>query len=239
MHILKGEGVCKYFGGLAAVSKVDFHVEEGEILGLIGPNGAGKTTLFNLISAALPHGAGVMHFNGEKISGRGRHEICRYGIARTFQSTKIFGSLTALENVMLGSLFGCSKSVSMADADKEALELLDFVGLKAVADIPAQDLKLANQKWVELARALATKPKLLLLDELIAGLNSTETTEAMELVRKIHSKGITIIMIEHVMKAIMAICDRIIVLHHGMKIIEGSPNEVVNDSTVIDIYLGK
>ncbi len=239
MQILKGERVCKYFGGLAAVSQVDFHVEEGEILGLIGPNGAGKTTLFNLISAALPHGAGVMHFDGRKISGKGRHEICKYGIARTFQSTKIFGSLTVLENVMLGSLFGCSESISMNEAKEEALELLNFVGLKKFADIPAQDLKMANQKWVELARALATKPKLLLLDELIAGLNSTETTEAMGLVKKIHAKGITIIMIEHVMKAIMTICDRIIVLHHGMKIAEGTPTDIANHSTVIDIYLGK
>jgi branched-chain amino acid transport system ATP-binding protein len=239
MHILKGEGVCKYFGGLAAVSEVDFHVEEGEILGLIGPNGAGKTTLFNLISAALPHGAGVMHFNGEKISGRKRHQICKYGVARTFQATKIFGSMTVLENVMLGSLFGCDRKIKMNEARDEAMQLLDFVGLSAMSNIPAQELTLANQKRVELARSLATKPKLLLLDELIAGLNSTETDEAMNLVRKIHKMGITIIMIEHVMKAIMSICDRIIVLHHGEKIAEGTPNDIANHSTVIDIYLGK
>jgi branched-chain amino acid transport system ATP-binding protein len=239
MHILKGEGVCKYFGGLAAVSDVDFHVEEGEILGLIGPNGAGKTTLFNLISAALPSGAGIIHFNDMKISGKKRHEICRYGVARTFQSVKIFGSLTALENVMLGCLFGCTQKKTMNEARILAMELLEFVSLSAMANVLAQDLTLANQKRVELARSLATRPKLLLLDELIAGLNAVETEEAMALVRKIRKQGITIIMIEHVMKAIMNICDRIIVLHHGEKIAEGTPDDIANHSTVIDIYLGK
>lgn len=239
MQILKGEGVCKYFGGLAAVSKVDFHVEEGEILGLIGPNGAGKTTLFNLISAALPRSAGVIHFDGRKISNRKRHEICRYGVARTFQSTKIFGSMTALENVMLGCLFGCVERKTMEEARTQAMELLDFVGLSSMSSVPAQGLTLVNQKRVELARALATRPKVLLLDEIIAGLNSTETEEAMALVRKIRDQGITIIMIEHVMKAIMNICDRIIVLHHGEKIAEGTPDDIANDTTVIDIYLGK
>ena len=223
MRILEGEGVTKYFGGLAAISNVDFHVEQGEIVGLIGPNGAGKTTLFNLISAALVPNSGVIRFKGEKISGLKPHQICRAGVARTFQSVKVFGNMPVLGNVLLGSLFGRSTGMSSADATREAMESLEFVGLSAVRAIPAKDLTLANQKRLEVARALATKPELLLLDELIAGLNPTETAQAMELVTKIRDKGITILMIEHVMKAIMGICDRIIVLHHGEKIAEGTP----------------
>jgi branched-chain amino acid transport system ATP-binding protein len=238
MQILKGEGVCKYFGGLSAVSGVDFYVEQGEILGLIGPNGAGKTTLFNIISSLLTNEKGCITFNDKKITGMKRHQICRHGIARTFQDTKIFGSLTALQNVMMGSLFGNHSRVSMHDAKAEARELLKFVGLEDKGDILAQDLKLVDQKRVELARALATKPVILMLDEVIAGLNSTETDEAMKLVRKIRDQGITIIMIEHVMKAIMNICDRIIVLHRGEKIAEGTPEEIANNSIVIEIYLG-
>jgi branched-chain amino acid transport system ATP-binding protein len=239
MRILEGEGVTKYFGGLTAISNVDFHVDQGEIVGLIGPNGAGKTTLFNLISAALVPKPGVIRFKGEKISGLKPHQICRAGVARTFQSVKVFGNIPVLGNVLLGSLFGRSTGMSSADATREAMESLEFVGLSAVRAIPAKDITLANQKRLEVARALATKPELLLLDELIAGLNPTETTEAMELVTKIRDKGITIFMIEHVMKAIMGICDRLIVLHHGEKIAEGTPQEITNNQTVIEVYLGK
>jgi branched-chain amino acid transport system ATP-binding protein len=239
MQILKGEGVTKHFGGLTAISNVDFHVDQGEIVGLIGPNGAGKTTLFNLISAALVPKPGVIRFKGEKISGLKPHQICRAGIARTFQSVKVFANMAVLGNVLLGSLFGRSTGMSSSDATREAMESLEFVGLSAVRAIPAKDITLANQKRLEVARALATKPELLLLDELIAGLNPTETTEAMELVTKIRDKGITIFMIEHVMKAIMGICDRLIVLHHGEKIAEGTPQEITNNQTVIEVYLGK
>jgi branched-chain amino acid transport system ATP-binding protein len=239
MRILEGEGVTKNFGGLTAISNVDFHVEQGEIVGLIGPNGAGKTTLFNLISAALVPKPGVIRFKGEKISGLKPHQICRAGIARTFQSVKVFGNMAVLENVLLGSLFGRSTGISSVDATREAMESLKFVGLSAVRAIPARDITLANQKRLEVARALATKPELLLLDELIAGLNPTETTEAMELVAKLRDKGITIFMIEHVMKAIMGICDRLIVLHHGEKIAEGTPHQITNNQTVIEVYLGK
>jgi branched-chain amino acid transport system ATP-binding protein len=239
MQILEGEGVTKHFGGLTAISNVDFHVDQGEIVGLIGPNGAGKTTLFNLISAALVPKPGVIRFKGEKISGLKPHQICRAGVARTFQSVKVFGNIPVLGNVLLGSLFGRSTGMSSADATREAMESLEFVGLSAVRAIPAKDITLANQKRLEVARALATKPELLLLDELIAGLNPTETTEAMELVTKIRDKGITIFMIEHVMKAIMGICDRLIVLHHGEKIAEGTPQEITNNQTVIEVYLGK
>ena len=239
MRILEGYEVTKHFGGLAAISNVDFHVDQGEIVGLIGPNGAGKTTLFNLISAALNLSSGVIKFKGEKISGLKPHQICRTGVARTFQSVKVFGNIPIFGNVLLGSLFGTSTGMSSSDATREAIESLEFVGLLAAKAIPAKDLTLANQKRLEVARALATKPELLLLDELIAGLNPAETAQAMELVTRIRDRGITILMIEHVMKAIMSVCDRIMVLHHGEKIAEGTPEEITNNQTVIEVYLGK
>jgi branched-chain amino acid transport system ATP-binding protein len=239
MRILEGEGVTRYFGGLAAVSGVDFHVDEGEVVGLIGPNGAGKTTLFNLISGALVPKPGAIKFKAENITGLKPHRICKMGVARTFQSVKVFANMTALENVLLGPLFGTRNSVSAADAAREATGLLEFVGLSAVRATPAKDLTLANQKRLEIARALATKPELLLLDELMAGLNSTEVTQAMELVTRIRDEGITIFMIEHVMKAIMSVCDRIIVLDHGKKLAEGTPQEIATSRAVIDVYLGE
>jgi branched-chain amino acid transport system ATP-binding protein len=220
------------------VSNVDFHVDQGEIVGLIGPNGAGKTTLFNLISAALATRRGVIRYKGEKITGLKPYQICRKGLARTFQSVKIFGNMPALTNVYVGALFGPGVPVAPANAMKEAGELLDFVGLPATAT-PARDLTLVNQKRVEVARALATKPDLLLLDELMAGLNPTEVAEAMELVTKIRDKGITIFMIEHVMKAIMGVCNRIMVLHHGEKIAEGTPKDISTSKRVVEVYLGE
>ncbi|MBC8456426.1 MAG: ABC transporter ATP-binding protein [Deltaproteobacteria bacterium] len=239
MPILEGKGVTKYFGGLAAVSNVDFKVEQGEALGLIGPNGAGKTTLFNLISAALVPKPGTIRFKGENITGLKPYKICRMGMARTFQTVKIFPDMPVLNNVVLGSFFGTSTKMSSADAAREASELLEFVGLSAVKATPAKDLTLANQKRLEVARALATNPELLLLDEMMAGLNPAELAQAMELVARIRDKGITIIMIEHVMKAIMNVCERIIVLHHGEKIAEGTPQEIATSKTVIRVYLGE
>jgi len=238
VHILEGEGITKYFGGLAAVDNVDFYVDQGEILGLIGPNGAGKTTLFNLISAALVPKPGVIKFKGVNITGLKPYRICRMGIARTFQSAKTFVDLSVIENVRAGALFGAPRKISRADAEKETNELLEFVGLSQMALIPARDLTLANQKRLEVARALATQPEVLLLDELMAGLTNTEVAQAMELVKKISKRGVTIIMIEHVMKAIMNVCDRIIVLHHGQKIAEGTPQEIVKNPKVIEVYLG-
>jgi branched-chain amino acid transport system ATP-binding protein len=237
--MLEGEGVTKYFGGLAAVRNVGFHVDQGEIVGLIGPNGAGKTTLFNLISGALVPKSGVIRFKDEKITGLKPHKICKMGLARTFQSVKVFANMPVMENVLLGSLFGTSNSVSSADAAREATTLLEFVGLSAVRATPAKDLTLANQKRLEVARALATKPELLLLDELMAGLNPTELAQAMELVTRIREQGVTIFMIEHVMKAIMSVCDRIMVLHHGEKIAEGTPQEIATSRTVVEVYLGE
>ena len=239
MRILEGKGVTKYFGGLAAVSNVDFHVEQGEALGLIGPNGAGKTTLFNLISAALTPKSGTIRFKGENITGLKPYKICRMGVARTFQTVKVFAQMPVLNNVVLGAYFGVSPGMSSKDAISEATALLEFVGLSAVKGIPAKDLTLANQKRLEVAGALATHPDLLLLDEMMAGLNPTEVAQAMELVARIRDKGITIIMIEHVMKAIMSVCDRIMVLHHGAKIAEGTPQEITTSKRVIEVYLGE
>jgi len=239
MPILEGEGVTKYFGGLAAVLNVDFAVEQGEVYGLIGPNGAGKTTLFNLISAALVPKPGIIKFKGVNITGKKPYQICRMGIARTFQTVKVFGNLPVFENARLGALFGTSTGMSATDAAKEAADLLDFVGLSAMSATPAKDLTLANQKRLEVARALATKPEILMLDEMMAGLNATEIAQGTELVNSIRDKGITVFMIEHVMKAIMSVCDRIMVLHHGEKIAEGTPQEIASSKKVVEVYLGE
>jgi branched-chain amino acid transport system ATP-binding protein len=239
MPILKGQDVTKYFGGLAAVSHVNFHIDQGEIVGLIGPNGAGKTTLFNLISGAIPLKSGGIIFKGQKLNGLKPHQICKMGVSRTFQETKIFTDIPVFQNVLMGAFFGTPTRISGVDAAREAGQALDFVGLSAMSATPVQDLTLVNQKRVEVARALATKPELLLLDELMAGLNPTETSEAMELVTKIRDTGISIFMVEHVMKAIMGICERIMVLHHGEKIAEGTCQEIAANKTVIEVYLGE
>lgn len=239
MHLLEGEGVTRYFGGLAAVSDVDFYVDQGEILGLIGPNGAGKTTLFNLISAALKPKPGRIIFKGRDITPLPAYKICRLGIARTFQTVKIFADVPVIRNVMVGALFGTGQYVSSAQARKKAEEALEFVDLTPLKDIPAGDLTLAQQKRLEVARAIASEPELLLLDELMAGLTPTEVTEAMSDVAQLRSRGITVIMIEHVMQAIMKISDRIIVLDYGKKIAEGTPEEVAANPQVIEVYLGE
>jgi branched-chain amino acid transport system ATP-binding protein len=239
MPILEGQGVTKHFGGLAALSDVDFTVEEGEVLGLIGPNGAGKTTLFNVISAALVPKSGAITFKGKNITGLKPYQICRMGVARTFQSVKVFANMPALQNVALGCFFGKKDRISADEAEQRALELLEFVGLKDMKATPAKDLTLANQKRLEVARAMATRPELLLLDEIMEGLNHTEVAQAMELVSSIHARGITVIMIEHVMKAIMNVCGRIVVLHYGRKIAEGTPKEIASSKTVIEVYLGE
>ena len=238
MPILEGQGISKHFGGLAALTNVDFTVEEGEVLGLIGPNGAGKTTLFNVISAAFPPSTGTIKFKGQTITGLKPYHICRLGVARTFQSVKIFPNMTALANVALGYSFGKKEHVPAEEAERHAAELLDFVNLQDFAATTAEDLTLANQKRLEVARALATRPELLLLDEIMEGLNPTEVTQAMDLVTRIQDRGITVIMIEHVMKAIMNVCERIMVLHYGQKIAEGTPEQITSDSKVIEVYLG-
>lgn len=239
MRILEGEQLSKHFGGLAALEKVNIHIHEGEIVGLIGPNGAGKTTLFNLLSGSLAPMNGTIMFKGEDITGLKPFQICRKGIARTFQLVKIFPHMSVFENVLSGSLFGMSPGPNMVDAKAEAEELIELVDLSDKKTILAEDLTVSNQKRVEVARALATKPELLLLDEVMVGLNLTEVAGFVRLIKRIRDRGITVIMIEHVMKAIMEISDRIIVLHHGGKIAEGTPQEIANSQEVIRVYLRK
>lgn len=239
MKLLEGQGIIRDFGGLTALANVNFHIDRGDILGLIGPNGAGKTTLFNLISGSLVPTSGVIKFKGEDITGLKPHRICRKGIARTFQLVKLFGNMTVLENILLGGLFGPSLGSPRSQTKKECLELLELVGLFEMQESLAKDLTIINQKRLEVARALATKPELLMLDEFMAGLTPTEIVLAIGLIKKIHGQGMTIFMIEHVMKVIMGISERILVLHHGEKIAEGTPEQIATNEMVIDIYLGK
>jgi branched-chain amino acid transport system ATP-binding protein len=238
MKILECEKLGKHFGGLAAATDVCFHVEKGEIVGLIGPNGAGKTTVFNLISGALVPDSGAIWFKEKKINGQKPHQICRAGVARTFQSVQVFPRISVLDHVRLASLFGNPRSKISGFTEGDAARILDFVGLSEVSGLRAMDLTLAHQKRLEVARALAAQPDLLLLDEVMAGLNPTEVSQAMELTRRIQQRGVTILMIEHVMKAIMNICDRIIVLNYGQVIAEGAPREIAANQTVIEVYLG-
>jgi branched-chain amino acid transport system ATP-binding protein len=214
-------------------------VDEGQVFGLIGPNGAGKTTLFNLISSALTVTSGEIEFKGKKTTGLKPYQVCRLGIARTFQTVKTFANMPVFNNVVLGAYFGSPARKDSRDAKKEAAELIEFVDLTAVKDLPARDLTLANQKRLEVARALATQPELLLLDEIMEGLNPAEVADAMGLITRIRDRGVTIMMIEHVMKAIMNLCEHILVLHHGEKIAEGTPQEIVANETVKKVYFGE
>ncbi|PKN30769.1 MAG: ABC transporter ATP-binding protein [Deltaproteobacteria bacterium HGW-Deltaproteobacteria-21] len=239
MTILEAKGLNKRFGGLIATRGVDLDVHDGEILGLIGPNGAGKTTLFNLLSGALRVDSGVIRFKGQDITDLKPHQIARKGIARTFQSVKIFSRISVFNHVRLGCLFGKPQPRGGAGADRTIDEILEFVGLSSMRDTRGADLILANQKRLEIARALGTGPEILLLDELMAGLNPSEVAEAMDLVKRIRDRGVTLLVIEHVMKAIMNICDRIAVLHHGEKIAEGKPEEIAGNQKVIEVYFGE
>ena len=238
--LLEGIKVTKYFGGLAAVKDVDFNVKEKELIGLIGPNGAGKSTLFNCISGIYRPTTGTIKFQGEEITRLKPDEICRLGIGRTFQIVRPFLEMTALENVMVAAHFGRGTGTSMSDARKDALEHLEFVGLAEKRDRMARDLTLHERRFVEIARALATNPEVVLLDEVLAGLNPTETAEAMGLIRRIRNDlGVTVFWVEHVMKAVMGTAERIIVLHHGEKIAEGTPSEIAENEDVVKAYLGE
>lgn len=238
MAILEAKNVAKSYGGLKVLTDVNFEVNEGEIVGIIGPNGAGKTTFMNLISRLTPITDGVIVYKGEIINDKKPHEIAKLGIARTFQVVKPFGGLSVLENVMVGAFYGKRNLSSKKEARDIAEEALKIVGLEDVKNKDPRILPLAKRKKLEVARALAMGPDLLLLDEVMAGLGTKELDDMMDEIMKLKSKGITIIAIEHVMKAIMGISDRIVVLHLGKKIFEGKPQEVVKEPAVIEAYLG-
>ena len=235
--LLELSNVSRRFGGLNAVNDVSFAVPQGEILGLIGPNGAGKTTLINLITGVHPATAGSVHFEGRDITRLRPYQIARLGLARTFQIVQPFPKMTVEENVSAGALFA-GKAESLKDALALARQHLAFTGLIDSADKPAALLTLAQRKRLELAKSLAMKPRLLMLDEVNAGLNSSEIDEALRMIRKIAEQGVTIVVIEHLMKVVLSISQRIVVLHHGQLIASGEPNAVLREPKVIEAYLG-
>jgi branched-chain amino acid transport system ATP-binding protein len=237
MPLLEVEHVSKRFGGVRAVADVAFTVDEGELVGIMGPNGSGKTTLFNLIAGALVPDAGRIRLRGQDMAGLAPHRISARGVARTFQLVRPFAGLTALENVLVGRLYGRAAG-RRSEAVTEAERLLALVGLEGRGGVSAARLTLIDRKRLELARALATSPALLLLDEFMAGLNPAETASAMALVRRLLAEGLTILMVEHIVWALMDLSRRIVVLSAGEKIAEGPPAAIAADPAVVDVYLG-
>ena len=237
MPLLEVDGVSKSFGGVRAVHDVSFTLEEGELLGIMGPNGSGKTTLFNLIAGALAPDTGRIRLGGHDIAGQAPHRACARCIARTFQLVRPFAGLSVLDNVLVGRLYGRARTTT-AEAIAEAERLLDLVGLDGRAAVPAAQLTLIDRKRLELARALATAPRLLLLDEFMAGLNPAETATAMLLIRRLQAEGMTVLMVEHIVWALMDLSRRLIVLSAGEKIADGAPAAIAADAAVVDVYLG-
>ena len=234
--LLALEGVTKRFGGLTAVSGVSFTVPAGDLLGIIGPNGAGKTTLFNLISGYYRPDSGRVVFADQDVVGQPPHVICRLGLTRTFQLVKPFGNLSVVDNVMIGAL---TRLPTIRAARVEAARVIDTCGLGPHANAHARTLPIGLRKRLEVARALATRPRLLLLDEVMAGLNPTELATMIELIQRLHADGLTVIVIEHIMAAMMRLARRIVVLHHGERIAEGPPAAIAQDRRVVDAYLGE
>jgi branched-chain amino acid transport system ATP-binding protein len=234
--MLELDAVTKRFGGLTAVGKVSLRATEGEILGIIGPNGAGKTTLFNVISGFYAPDEGRVLLDGRDVSRVPAHQICALGLCRTFQLVKPFGNLSVEDNVMIGAL---TRLPSVAAAREEARRVIALCRLEALAGAVARSLPIGLRKRLEVARALATKPRLLLLDEVMAGLNATELGEMVKLIQRLHAEGLGLIVIEHIMAAMMRLAHRIVVLHHGEKIAEGPPQSIARDPRVVDAYLGE
>jgi branched-chain amino acid transport system ATP-binding protein len=234
--MLELRNLTKFFGGLGAVVELSFQVKEGEIFGLIGPNGSGKTTIFNLINGFYPPTSGEVLFKGEPITGLKPNVVCKKGIARTFQVVKPLSRMTVLENVMASAFLRVN---SLAEAQEEALKMLEFCSLVHRKDYLAKSLTIGDRKRLEITRALATRPELILLDETAAGLNPAELDQAIELIKKIREQGITVLIVEHIMKVIMSISDRIHAINYGQTIAEGTPQEVANNKAVIEAYLGE
>lgn len=237
--IIEVNELTKSFKGLKAVSNVSLTVEEKKITGMIGPNGAGKSTTFNMICGFYPPTSGRIKYMGQDITGKRAYEFADMGIARTFQIMKPLGNLTVLDNVASSAFFGRYKAKNLKEAREIAAKTLEFTGLYAKRNVLAREMGTPDQKRLEMARALATKPDMLFLDEVMAGLNPTETEDAIALIRRINDDGVTIFLIEHIMKAVVSLCSKVIVLHHGEKIAEGTPEQVMNDPYVMEVYLGR